>query len=60
MGKSKQKGGLGYRDYECFNMTLLAKQGWRSFSHNPNSLVTRIMKGEVFSYWYFLGYIFGV
>jgi hypothetical protein len=59
MGRSEQKGGLGYRDLECFNMALLAKQGWR-FSHNPNSLVARIMKVEVFSHWYFLGFIFGV
>jgi hypothetical protein len=47
MGCSKDVGGLGYRDLECFNLALLAKQGWRLFQ-NPDSLVAKIFKEKYF------------
>jgi hypothetical protein len=47
MGLSKDVRGLGYRDLECFNMALLAKQGWR-LAHNPDSLVARIFKEKYY------------
>jgi hypothetical protein len=53
MGRRKDKGGLGYRDLECFNMALLAKQGWRILQ-NPDSLVGRIYKEKYFRHETFL------
>jgi hypothetical protein len=48
MGKSKTKGGMGYRDLERFNMALLIKQGWRLIQQ-PHTLHARIYKEKYFS-----------
>jgi hypothetical protein len=48
MGLAKNKGGLGYRDLEPFNMALLAKQGWRIML-NPDCLVAKVLKSKYFS-----------
>lgn len=41
----KGKGGLGFRDLEMFNTTLLAKQLWRIIIH-LNMLVSRVIKAK--------------
>jgi hypothetical protein len=48
MSLAKNKGGLGYRDLEPFNMALLAKQGWRIML-NPDCLVAKVLKSKYFS-----------
>jgi hypothetical protein len=53
MGRRKDRGGLGYRDLESFNMALLAKQGWRIIQ-NLDSLVGRIYKEKYFRHATFL------
>lgn len=43
ISRSKDEGGLGFREIEVFNQALLAKQGW-GLVKNPNSLVRRIFQ----------------
>ncbi|XP_062152046.1 uncharacterized protein LOC133860461 [Alnus glutinosa] len=47
LGTPKNRGVMGFRDLEIFNLALLAKQGWRSLS-NPSTLVAHIMKEKYY------------
>lgn len=43
----KAMGGMGFKDFEAFNIALLAKQFWRLINC-PNTLWSRVLKGMYF------------
>lgn len=45
MAKPKALGGLGFRDFQTYNVALLAKIGWRLLQ-NPNCLLGRVLMGK--------------
>jgi ribonuclease HI len=47
MAQSKDNGGLGFRDFQVFNLAMVAKQGW-NFISKPHTLVSRIFKARYF------------
>ena len=47
LSEVKGKGGLGFRNLQQFNATMLAKQLWRILTR-PNLLVSRIVRGRYF------------
>lgn len=47
MATDKEEGGLGFRNFQDFNLALLAKQLWRLIT-KPNLLMSKVMKGKYF------------
>ena len=48
MGRRKNERGKGFRDFQCFNKALLAKQSWRLWQ-TPVSFLAKIMQGKYYS-----------
>lgn len=55
---NKTGGGLDFRRLRDFNLSMLAKQGWRLVT-NVNSLVTRVMRAKYFPHSDFLNATLG-
>lgn len=47
LSKHKSAGGLGFRNFRDFNLSLLGKQGWRLLTR-PDSLSTKLFKARYF------------
>lgn len=45
--RSKNHGGLNFRNLEAFNLAMIGKQGWKLLS-DPNSLLSRVLKARYF------------
>lgn len=45
--RAKEDGGLGYKELHTFNMSMLAKQGWRLLT-DPDSLCARVMRARYY------------
>lgn len=47
MCSSKRLDGMGFYDLHCFNLAMLAKQGWHLMME-PNTLFAKIFKAKYF------------
>jgi hypothetical protein len=47
MGIIKVKGGMGFREFHCFNKAFLAKKLWRLWQ-TLNRLIAKIMKAKYY------------
>lgn len=55
---SKDRGGMGFRDIQAFNLALLAKQTWRLI-HNNHSLFFHVYKARYFPNCSFMDAVLG-
>jgi hypothetical protein len=58
LGRNKKSGGLGYRELDSFNLSMLAKQGWK-LSKFPGTLAARVMREKYYPNSDYMGYSLG-
>lgn len=47
LSEKKSDGGLGFKDLRCFNLAMLAKQGWR-LMRGGDSLLRKVLKSKYY------------